>query len=128
MLIQLLKTGIQVSSIRKVSGIGISHFIKITFGDKMSIEIEMKALTAMAKSLCKDNAAEEVLLRIREAGYIRLDELVRELILHGADRRALLSALRKEGVADYDLADAFSAAISDISEMNGKKKTRVISD
>ncbi len=128
LLIQLLKTGVQILSIRRVSGIKVSRFAKIMFGDGMGIEIEMEELSKMAKGMCEGKAVDGLLLNARECGYIRLEEMIKEMILCGADRRMLLGALRKHGIADYDIADAFAAALSEIGEMHEGKKERVISD
>lgn len=111
LLVQLHKGGVRSFCIRKIRGIRVPKIIAIRIGDRMDIETSMDAFSKLVEELCGGNGSEQIISAAREAGYVKLDELVSQLVLHGASRKEMLRALRKTGIADADIADAFAFAI-----------------
>ncbi len=105
-----------ITVIKRVSGIAINPKKGIRIGGKMEIEMDTERLQAMVNRLCATDEGKMIMSYVGSKQGLRLSELISELIAHGADRRAVLSELRKLKINDADLADAFSDAVSSISK------------
>lgn len=119
LLIQLYKSSRRDSFvIKKISGINHVHILKIIFGGKM-LEINRKDLEVSIRNLCqKDPSA--FLSVLNQNGQVELQDLIKNLILLGSDRRSVLNLLRAMGIGDPELADAFAFAATEISESDEK--------
>ena len=102
--------------IRRIMGVSARRLAKITFVDSMWIELEAEKLEAMLRSLCGAKSA-EMLSRIQKNGEIGLCELIRVLLEAGANGREVLLSLRRIGIGDAELSEAFSIAVA---STNGK--------
>jgi hypothetical protein len=118
--IQIYKSGMREALvIRRVLGVSMKKYLGITFGDIM-VEIEEDVLTAVIRRLCeKDPSA--LLAEISEGRRIELQNLIRRLMLFGAERRAILNSMRSLGIEDYEIADAFALAIEEMGEADERQ-------
>ena len=116
MLIQLYKSRKRrIFMIRRICGVEIGRFAELCFGDGMNLEIRMEELEAMLRNICA-GAVEEVMPCVEEKGAIGLDELIKKLLPLGVDRQKVLKELRKAGINDAEIADAFAIAINSLHE------------
>lgn len=104
--------------IKRITGIDVKSYSRIGLGENM-IEVDSRNLEAVIKGLCKDDPS-ELILEINGNGYIELQELIKHLILLGADRRRILSSVRGMNISDAEIADAFSFAIEKLGESDGQ--------
>lgn len=116
LLVQLYKSNRRDAFVvRRVLGVRISKSIRIILGEYMDVEVSREAFEVMVRNLCRDNGV-EVMSTLDESGSIELHMLIEGLIASGAKRHDTLIALRKLGVADAELADAFAVAIEEIGD------------
>ncbi len=104
--------------ISRVIGIRMRDVIRILMGEDMNVEITSEEFDGMVRRLCDDGHRREISTRAKEQGYLRLDGLVRDLILAGADRRKILNSLKEIGIDESDIADAFSSAVKNLGSLN----------
>lgn len=119
MLIQLYKSRKRkIFMIRRICGVEIGWFAKVCFGGEMNLEIRVEDLEAMLRNICM-GAVEEIMPCIEEKGAIGLGELVKKLLSLGGDRQKVLKELRKAGINDAEIADAFAIAINSTHKKEG---------
>ena len=81
----------------------------------MEIEVDTLKLQNMVLRLCGPESGGDILAYINTSSEVDLSELIHKFIINGADRRTLLSELRRFRINDADIADAFSEAINKIA-------------
>lgn len=101
--------------VEKVVGITPEMFLRLQAGGLMEIEISRRKFELELGSICNSAQLSNILHRAEETGHIEIAELIKELIESGIDRRRILAALRRMGVRDGDIADAFAFAVSTIA-------------
>jgi hypothetical protein len=117
--VQLNRSNIRDSfQISRVIGVRMRDLIRILMGEDMNVEITSEEFDGMVRRLCDDGHRREISTRAKEQGYLRLDGLVRDLILAGADRRKILKSLKEIGIDESDIADAFSSAVKGLGSLN----------
>ncbi len=104
--------------ISRVVGAKLGNIAKIFLGDKMNIEITYGELDELVGRLCRESRGAEIISRVRESGSIRIDRLIRDLIVAGADRRKILDSLKRIGIGESDMADAFANAVKEVGNDN----------
>ena len=98
----------------------VERFLRVIASGKMEMEVQKSRFEAEIKGLCGFERASKILRNVEEAGCVELDGLIGKLIGSGADRRQILESLRRLGLRDSDIADAFAIAISCQVDGNGK--------
>ncbi len=99
--------------VRKVIGLNFNDMIKIKIGNQMGIDVSSGDFEKLLSKLCGEKSAGIAKL-VKERGEIPLNELFTELILCGADRRAILLEFRRLGFDDQVLADSFSYTVYEL--------------
>ena len=111
LLIQTYKSSAkEVFFVKRVSGVALKNYIDILFGANM-IEINQEKFEELVKTLSKDDPL-EFIRKISTDGEISLSDLIKSLIKLKADRREILKYLKKLGVEDVEMSDAFAMAIN----------------
>ncbi len=98
--------------ISKVKGLDIGSIIRIKNGVNV-VEIEYKKLENIVTSISKSDPA-VLLSKLGSDKEIELHTLIAWLMRLGAERIAILSRMRKVGLADDDIADSFAIAIEEV--------------
>lgn len=101
--------------IRKVAGLNFKKMLRIELVDNMGIEISSTELEKLLKKLC-GYKYEEAMKPIKERGSIPLNEIIREVLARGADRKETLREFKKLGFDDAILSDSFSYALYELSD------------
>ncbi len=115
LVLQVCKSGEKRSfSIKKVAGIELERVFRISLGVGM-LEIEETRFENAIRNLCGQNCS-EIIRVLRERDTVELSDLIVLLVKGGADRRELLVGMRKLGVGDSELAEAFARAVSAIDK------------
>ena len=81
----------------------------------MEAEVETAKLHGMVLRLCGPEDGTAILSYLNASSEIKLSELIMKMIAKGANRRAILSELRKIKLNESGIADAFSEAIASIA-------------
>ncbi len=81
----------------------------------MEMDVETGKLHNIILRLCGPEEGAALLGYVNSSSEIRLSELIYRMILGGADRRALLSELRRLRISDSEIADAFAGAVNYIA-------------
>ena len=102
--------------VERVIGIDASSLVKIFVGDKMNVEISTSKFETLIRQVCSSEKTREIVARTKEKGSVKLDFLIKELIDNGGDRRTILTVLKKAGIREADLADAFAVAVCTMDE------------
>ncbi|MGC8676102.1 MAG: helicase HerA domain-containing protein [Candidatus Micrarchaeia archaeon] len=105
-MLQMYKAKIARAFEVRVSGASLGHYVKIRSGDGVYLEISADKLESIVRETCGDRAAEAV-----PGGsdvQLELTSFMRSLLAHGASRTGVLRALRRIGISDADIADAFA--------------------
>ncbi len=89
----------------------------------MEMEVDTDKLHSIVLRLCGPEEGAALLAYVNSSSEVRLSELIYKLILGGADRRAVLSELRRLRISDSDIADAFAGAVSSIAMGANNEKT-----
>ena len=111
LLIQTYKSSAkEVFFVKRVSGVALKNYIDILFGANM-IEINQEKFEELVKTLSKDDPL-EFIRKISTDGEISLSDLIKSLIKLKANRREILKYLKKLGVEDVEMSDAFAMAIN----------------
>ena len=82
--------------------------------DRMEMEVDTGKLHSIVLRLCGPEEGAAVLAYVNSSSEVVLSELIHKMILCGADRRAILSELRKLRINDSEIADAFAGAVNRI--------------
>lgn len=82
----------------------------------MEMEVDTGKLHNIVLRLCGPEEGAAVLAYINSSSDVQLSELIYKLITSGADRRAVLSELRRLRISDTEIADAFSGAVNRMVE------------
>ncbi len=106
--------------IRKVIGLNFKDMVKKKVVDEMAIEVGSKELDTLIEKLC-NGRHESLSSSIKQYGGIALNELIKQLLSHGADSRQILHEFRKLGFDDNTLSDAFSFAVCESSDEHENK-------
>ncbi len=112
MIIQINKFNVREAfCLSRVIGIEAAAPLRLLIGEKMHVELSLSKFEAMVKRICGNDRARELISRSRESGFLKLELLIRELVVNGGDRRVILSELKRIGIKEGDLADAFAIAV-----------------
>ena len=118
LVIQVRKSGRRSAFlVKKVIGVQIPKSLGIIIGEDM-IDVSESELLEMIKRLSAKDPS-PLASRILKERSIGLPRLIKELILLGADRRAVLARIRELGIDDGEIADSFAFAIEEIAEEHG---------
>ena len=104
----------EVVVLERVAGAGTVRYVGIGSG-RMVVEVAEGELFRKVKGLCKDDPS-GLLGEISSGMTVELHVLMARLIGLGADRRKVLAAMRELGMEDYEIADAFAAAVGGVSD------------
>jgi hypothetical protein len=83
--------------------------------DRMEMEVDTGKLHGIILRLCGPEEGAALLAYVNSSSEVGLSELIYKMILCGADRRAILSELRRLRISDNEVADAFAGAVNDIA-------------
>ena len=81
----------------------------------MVVEVDTGKLHSIVLRLCGPEEGAALLAYVNSSSEVRLSDLVYKMILGGADRRAILSELRRLRISDSEIADAFAGAVKRIA-------------
>ncbi len=97
--------------ISKIDGVRLENSVKIDL-DSNILEVGEGALYAALENMGvgKDTLG-EIKAEISRSSLIELSKLVKRLISSGLERRAMLFELRRLGISDNDIADAFAQVV-----------------
>jgi len=110
--IQVRRSGMREAFvIRRVVGTSIRRYLGIMIGD-IIIEVDEERLSAVIRRLCERDPS-ALISEISSNKGIELHFLIRRLMDFGADRRAVLGAMRSLDIEDYEIADAFAFALEE---------------
>ena len=98
--------------IERVHGIRIEETIVFETGDKIRLEINKGKFEDTMRNVCGTDKISEALRVSERNGYIELSTMIAFLLDSGTQGRKLLNALRKLGIGEDALADAFAVAVS----------------
>ncbi len=120
LVIHLRKSG-NISSffIKKVVGMDIPMHVKMIFGGGM-VEVLETDFEAMVKRLLGTNA-QDLMTKVAKTHGVELHKLVSELVRLGSEKIQILEELRKIGIEDCILADAFAYALEVRGELDDEK-------
>lgn len=115
--IQVHKSGVREAFvISKVVGVSMKRYVGIMISDIM-MEIEEERLGAIIRRLAsKDPSA--LISEISGNRSVELHDLVKKLMLLGANRKAILNSLRELGLEDHEVSNAFAFAIEEMGIVN----------
>ncbi len=97
--------------IRRVIGAEAETAARISIGEDVHVEIGIGAIEEMARGAIGRERAGAMAARLRERGEVRLECLIRELLDSGGEAIAILRELRRLGIDEDDLGDAFALAV-----------------
>ncbi|MCL5786947.1 MAG: hypothetical protein M1520_01960 [Candidatus Marsarchaeota archaeon] len=81
----------------------------------MEMDVDTGKLHNIILRLCGPEEGTALLGYVNSSSEIRLSELIYRMISAGADRRAILSELRRLRISDSEIADAFAGAVKKIA-------------
>ncbi|MEM3482607.1 MAG: type IV secretory system conjugative DNA transfer family protein [Candidatus Micrarchaeaceae archaeon] len=110
MLFQMYRSGGTKAFVVNVHGVSLKHYIKLEFGDNTYIEISAERLEEILGSVCGECA--EVAIAGIANGNVSLISLISSLSNAGVSSIKIIEVLRRIGMKDDDIADAFAALIA----------------
>ncbi len=118
MVIQVYRSGRREALVLgRVFGSSVKEYVGIAVGEDV-MEIEEERLSAIIKKLCREDAT-GLLSEISAEGSIELGVLIGRLVGLGARRMAVLGTMRRLGIGELEISDAFARSIEELGEPDG---------
>ncbi len=118
MVIQVYRSGRREAlMLGRVFGASVREYVGIAVGEDV-MEIDEERLSAVIKRLCREDAT-GLLSEISADGSIELGVLIGKLVGLGSGRMAVLGAMRRLGIGEEEISDAFARSIEELGEPDG---------